>query len=145
LCIEFTIARRLPPHARHDLDHASPETRFLEETWFLKPRPRLTVVLPPKIDPKEKPSGRLIIASNLSLAASTFATSAATASIATTATTTALEAATLFARACHVDRQAAAVQLVIVEHLDRFFRFGLVRHLDKTKPARAVGLAVQNQ
>ena len=75
--------------------------------------------------------------------AATETTAAATAATETT-TTTAAAAAARFAGTSNVDCQGAILELVVVEHFNRFLRFRITRHFHKAKTLGTASLTILN-
>jgi len=74
------------------------------------------------------------------------ATATAAAATATTITTTALAAGrTFFARTRNVNAQVATLQILVVEHVNRFLCFFRSAHFNKGKPAGAAGELIEHQ
>lgn len=83
------------------------------------------------------------------VAAATAAAAAATAAESTTATATATSATetttAVFARACFVDSQVSAIDVLTIDRLDGCATLSVIGELDETEATRASGFAIHDE
>ncbi len=94
--------------------------------------------------------GLVAIASATTAAVSATATASSSAAAVSSTTTAASSAAfatrgTFFARLRDIDAQVASLQILVVEHFDRFIGFFVGAHFNKGKPARAASEFIEHQ
>ncbi len=88
-----------------------------------------------------------IASATTAVSATATASSAAAVSSTTTASSSAAFATrgTFFARLRDIDAQVASLQILVVEHFDRFIGFFVGAHFNKGKPARAASEFIEHQ